>query len=133
MAERRNNESGFTLLELTAVLIIFLVLVVVVILQVSGVFGGSREAAMVTDIHTVDTAISGYVLKSQGKVPTTDGNLPTDGEYALIDFNASFTAGGKTWTFYPDVVKKLPKHHDEGVWRINSKGVVSVDIDPREY
>jgi len=130
---KMNSESGFSLMELIGVLIIFMIVVVVVVLLVSGVFGSSREASMSTDISTVDTALGQYVLKSQGKVPTASGQLPPDGEYAPIDFNASFTDGGKTYSFYPDCVKRLPRHHDDGVWRIDSKGAVSVDLEPDEY
>jgi hypothetical protein len=133
MKSRVKGEGGFSYAELAIILVVFLVLVVVVIMQVSGVFSGGRAAAMGTDVQTVDTAVSNYVLKSQGLVPTANGVLPSDGEYALIDFDASFTIGGRTWTFYPDVVKKLPKHHDEGVWRIDSSGIVSVDIVPEDY
>lgn len=129
---RRNSESGFTLMELLFVLLIFLVLVAVVIMQVTGVFGGSRAAALETDLHTIDQAVGQYILGSQAP-PTTDGRFPPEGEYALIDFNASFTAAGKTWTFYPDFIKKLPRHADEGVWRIDSKSIVSVDLEPEDY
>ena len=82
-----------------------------------------------TDINTVDTAVGQYIL-GHGKPPTADGRFPPEGEYALIDFGASFELNGKTWTFSPDFLKKLPKHHDEGVWRIDSKSRVSVDMQP---
>jgi type II secretory pathway pseudopilin PulG len=133
MKSIRRGERGFTTMEVGIFLVIFLVLIVVVILSVSGVFSGGRAAALDTDLHTVDTALQTYVLKSQGKVPTASGTLPGEGEYALIDFNASFTIAGKTWTFYPDCIKKLPKHHDEGVWRVDSSGIVSVDLAPEDY
>lgn len=128
-----SSESGFSLMELIGVLIIFMIVVVVVVLMVSGVFGSSREASMDTDINTIDTAVGQYILKSQGKVPTSNGQLPSEGQYAIIDFNASFKADGKTYSFYPDCIKKLPKHYDEGVWRIDNKGVISVDMEPSEY
>ncbi len=128
----RDGQSGFSFMEIAAVLLIFLVLVVVVVTQVAGVFGGSRSAAMGTDVHTVETAVSQYILGSM-EAPTADGRFPAQGEYAAIDFNASFTARGKTWALYPDFVKKLPRHHDEGVWRIDSKSVVSIDLEPEDY
>ena len=133
MVRKRNAESGFTLMELLAVMLIIIILVVVVLLQVLGVFGGARGAAMDTDIHTVQTAVDAYYLESMGRSPTEDGNLPLGDGYAPIDFDASFTQGGKTWTFYPQFVKKLPKHHDEGVWYVDSVGEVSVDMEPEEY
>ena len=133
VSTKMNSEGGFSLMELVAVLIIFMIVVVLVVLLVSGVFGSSREASMQTDIDSVDNNIGQYVLKSQGKWPTSSSQLPPDDQYALIDFYASFTVGSKTYSFYPDYIKRLPKHHDEGVWRIDSKGVVSVDLEPSEY
>jgi len=132
MRRAGRNESGFTLMELLFVLFIFIVLTAVVIMQVTGVFSGGRTAAMETDVHTVDQAVGQYILGA-GQPPTADGRFPAEGDYAVIDFNATFTAGSKTWTFCPDILKKLPRHHDEGVWRIDSRGTVSVDVDPKEY
>lgn len=127
------SERGFSLMELIGVLVILIIVVVVIMMQVSGAFSGSRAASMDSDIHTVETALDQYVLKSMGKVPTVSGNLPADGEYAPLDFNAGFTIGTQTWYFHPDCVKRLPRHHDEGVWRVDHKGVVSVDMDSGEY
>ena len=76
----------------------------------------------------VDTYF-GYALK----YPTGDGKLPSSGKYALIDFYAGFTMGAESLTFYPDIISKLPQHHDEGVWRIDSRGTVSVDMAPDDY
>ena len=66
-------------------------------------------------------------------MPTADGQLPPTGEYALIDFDASLDRLGKTLTFYPHFISELPKHWDEGVWRIDSAARVSVDMEPEEY
>jgi len=85
-----------------------------------------------TDLHVVDTAVDTYMIDSLS-APTSDGQLPPSGEYALIDFNASFTREGKTLAFYPDYLEKLPRHHDEEVWRIDSAGRVSVAMEPEEY
>ena len=127
------SESGFSLMELIGVCIIFMIVVVVVIMMVTGVFGSSREASMGTDVSTVDTALQQYLLKS-GEFPTANGGRPAEGEYFLIDFNASFVDElGRTRSFHPDCVKKLPRHYNEGVWRIDSTGTVSVDMDPDEY
>ncbi len=132
MRSRVNNEGGFSSLELGLILVVLLILIVVLIVQVGGVLGGSRAAVMETDISTVDTAVGQYIL-GHGGPPTADGRFPAEGEYALIDFGASFDLSGKTWTFHPDFLKKLPKHHDEGVWRMDNKSRVSVDIDPEDY
>ncbi len=127
------SESGFSLMELIGVCIIFMIVVAVVIVMVTGVFGSSREASLETDVSSVDTALQQYLLKS-GDFPTANGGRPAQGEYFLIDFNASFTDElGRNKSFYPDCIKKLPRHYNEGVWRIDSTGTVSADIDPEQY
>ena len=128
----RGSEQGFTLMELMFVLVIFLIVVAVVIMQVTGVFSGGQAAAMETDIHTVQQAVDQFILASN-QPPTADLRFPGEGLYKAIDFNASITVGMKTYTFVPDFVKKLPRHHDEGVWRIDDKGIVSIDLDPGDY
>lgn len=70
-------------------------------------------------MRALQNAVGDYMIQSN-KAPTVDGKIPLSGEYALIDFYASFTQGLKTFTFYPDFLEKLPRHHDEGVWRIDS-------------
>lgn len=129
---QRRREDGFTLMELMVVFLIVGILAVVLVLMVTGVFGGARKSAMATDLHTVGTAVDDYYLQSLGKFPTEDGSPPPEGQYSLIDFNASFTDGAKTY-YFKDLLKKLPRHHNEGVWRIDSKGNVSVDMDPKDY
>jgi len=78
------------------------------------------------------TSVDAYMITSL-QAPAEDGRLPLRGEYALIDFDASFTKDGKVLSFYPHFIDKLPRHWDEGVWRIDSAARVSVDMDPEEY
>jgi len=132
MNKKRCREGGFSLLELSIAMLIIAILVAVVILMVTGFFSKARETGLQADMHSVRSALNTYMIDSLS-APTEDGNLPPPGEYALIDFGASFTQGGKTLAFYPDYIEALPKHHDEGVWRIDSRGAVSVDMDPKEY
>ena len=49
------------------------------------------------------------------------------------DRNASFVKDGKTMSFYPHFIAQLPRHSDEGVWRIDSAALVSVDMNPDDY
>lgn len=92
----------------------------------------AREAALKTDLRLVKDAVDAYFAFS-GMIPTEDGNLPSSGEYAPIDFNASYSQDGNIVALFPDFLIKLPSHHDEGIWRINSGMQVSVDIDPHAY
>lgn len=138
MMTRKGREGGFSLLELSIAMLIIAILVAVVILMVTGFFSKARGTGLETDLHVVKNAVSDYVLAAQNgqgqRWPTPDGERPPDGESALIDFDARFsTRGGETLIFYPDFLGKLPKHHDEEVWRIDSAGRVSVDMDPEEY
>jgi hypothetical protein len=84
------------------------------------------------DLHDIKTAVDTYAIQS-GEWPTANGSLPPTGQYALIDFNASFVGSGKTMSFYPHFISKLPRHYDEGVWRIDSAALVSVDIALNKY
>ena len=130
--KKRNKQGGFSFMELMIALIIFIVAVALVIMATRGSFTKSRGAAMAGDIHTVQNAVADYMLQSM-KAPTESGALPPTGQYDLIDGNATFERDGKTVTFYPDFISKLPRHWDEGVWRIGSTGNVSVDMPPDKY
>ena len=84
------------------------------------------------DLHNVQTAVGSYAIQCN-KWPTASGSLPATGQYALIDFNASFFKDGKIMSFYPHFVTKLPRHWDQGVWRIDSAARVSLDMNQDEY
>ena len=129
---KRDGQLGFSLFELLVAMFMIIILVAVVILATQGFFSGAREVAWETELRVMNTAVDSYMIQSF-KVPTADGKLPLSGEYALIDFDASFTLDGQTLTFYPDFIKKLPRHWDEGVWRIDSASRLSIDMDLEEY
>ncbi len=133
MITKKGREGGFSLLELAIAMLIIGILVAVVILLATGFFSEAREAGWKADLRAMQNAVSDYMIQSNGDWPTVGGKEPLSGEYALIDFDASFTQGLKTFTFYPDFLEKLPRHHDEELWRIDSVASVSVNIDPEEY
>ena len=132
MMRKRNKQSGFTFMELMIALIIFIILVAVVILVTQGFFTKARGSALDVDLHSIKTAVDTYAIQS-GKWPTANSSLPPTGQYALIDFYASFYKDGKTMIFYPHFISSLPRHFDEGVWRIDSAALVSIDIDRDKY
>ena len=132
MTTKKGREGGYSLLELSIAMLIIAILVAVVILMVTGFFSKARETGLQADLQSMQSALNTYMIDS-GRPPTADGSLPPPGESAPIDFDASFTQGGKPLAFYPDYIDKLPKHHDEEVWRIDNRGTVSVDMDPDEY
>jgi type II secretory pathway pseudopilin PulG len=129
---KRNKQGGFSFMELMVALIIVIVLVAVVILVTRGFFGKARGSALDVDLHSVKTAVDAYVLQA-GEWPTVSGSLPATGQYALIDFYASFDKDGKIMSFYPHFISALPRHSDEKVWRIDSAALVSVDIASDKY
>ena len=51
----------------------------------------------------------------------------------MIFWDASFRYGGQELTFYPDYLKRKPKYWNQGLWRIDSTGIVSVDVNPKDY
>ena len=132
--KKRNKQGGFTFVELMIAMLIFIILIAVVILVTQGFFSKARESALDVDLHSVKTAVDTYAIQS-GKWPTANSSLPPTGQYALIDFNASFYKDGKTMIFYPHFISKLPRHWDDEpkVWRIDSAALVSVDIDRDKY
>jgi len=119
-------------MEIAVAMLVIVILVAVVILAVSGMFGKAREAGLDTDLRTVKTAVDAFILECQC-YPTEDRKLPGPGQYALIDFDATLDRNGQTLHFYPNILGELPKHWDEGVWRISSVGQVSVDMGRDEY
>jgi len=130
--KKRNKQGGFTFVELMIAMLIFIILIAVVILVTQGFFSKARESALDIDLHSVKTAVDTYAIQS-GKWPTANSSLPPTGQYAPIDFNASFDKDGKTMIFYPHFISSLPRHFDEGVWRIDSAARVSIDIDRDKY
>jgi len=132
LIRKRNKQGGFSFVELVIAMLIIIILVAVVILVTQGFFSKARESALDADLHSVQTAVGTYAIQS-GKWPTANGSLPPTGQYAMIDFNASFDRDGKTMIFYPHFISSLPRHFDEGVWRIDSAALVSVDIDRDKY
>ena len=132
MMRKRNKQGGFTFVELMIAMLIFIILIAVVILVSQGFFSKARESALDVDLHSIKTAVDTYAIQS-GKWPTANSSLPPTGQYAPIDFNASFDKDGKTMIFYPHFISSLPRHFDEGVWRIDSAARVSIDIDRDKY
>lgn len=138
MVRRRNRQSGFTLMEIMAALIVVIILVAVVILATHGFFSHARGTTMDLDVRDVQTAASSYataasIATGQAMWPTSDAALPPEGNTS-IDFHASFVNdNGQVMSFYPHFIGKLPKHWDEGVWLIDSTSLVSVNLSPDEY
>ena len=132
MMRKRSKQSGFSFMELMIALIVVIVLIAVVILVTGGFFSKARESSLDVDLHSVKTAVDTFAIQS-GKWPTANGGLPTAGQYAPLDFYASFDKDGKVMIFFPHFISALPRHWDEGVWLIDSAALVSVNLPRDKY
>ena len=129
--KKRQGQGGFTFMELMIALIIIIILVAVVILVTQGFFTKAKESSLDMDLHGVKTAVDTFAIQS-GKWPTATGGLPPVGN-TTIDFNASFEKDGRILSFYPHLIAQLPRHADEGVWLIDSNGLVWVNMNRADY
>ncbi len=136
---KRKGQGGFTFMELMIALIIFIIAVALVILATQGFFTKAKGTTMAVDVRDVQTGVGSYATASQlatGKAmyPTSDAQLPAVGN-TTIDFKASFVnENGEVEIFYRDFLSnKLPRHWDEGVWQIDNRGTVSVNMNPTDY
>ena len=144
------GNKGFTLVELMVVMAIIAVLAAIVVPTVSGVTGKGSETAKGQDITQVQSQLDQFNSDSDtGEWPTkadiaaipawTAGNLPTSGKYAGIEWTTSTNVSGTPKAFYPDYIKKQPRHASEVAtdlttrWRIDSKGIVSMEMDGGRY
>jgi competence protein ComGC len=131
---KRGRQAGFGLIES-----IFIVVIAVAVVFAIYHFGwASREpageTALSTHLDMVQKATDLYMFDSNGRYPTIDGKLPLEeGQTKLLFWSASFNYGGQELSFYPDYLKMKPKYWDHGMWRIDSKGIVSVDVNPKDY
>ncbi len=104
---KRNNEEGFTLVELLVVITILGVLAAVVVFSISGITDKSKSSACAADKSAVDTAIESYRAQTNGwpatltaLVPTYVRSLPgTSTATALKTNGAEFTYNSTTGQF----------------------------------
>ena len=129
----KNSQGGFTLIESIIIIALMMGLGFVVYHFGWGTSDKAGAKALETDIKTMEVALFAYVTNSNGLYPTADSELPKKGEYKLIIWETRFTSNARQLSFYPDFIKKLPKHWNEGVWRIDSVGRISVTSNPEDY
>ena len=138
MRLRMSNQRGFSIMGLLSALLVFTILLAVVGGIVYFFYNASRTTSMAGDLKEVRAAVAVFVTESSEvgtpTWPTENGRLPSAGGYSLIDFTTGFTDNtGRPVRLYPHFLKELPRHWGEDVWRIDSRGAVSVDLEPGEY
>ena len=129
----KNSQGGFSLIESIFIIAIFVGLAFVVYHFGWGTSDKAGAEALGTDIKTMEVALFAYVTNSNGLYPTDNGKLPKAGEYKLIIWDTGFTSNARQLSFHPDFIKKLPRHWNEGIWRIDSVGRISVTMNPGDY
>jgi len=138
--KKGRNQGGFTLIEMLGVLAIIVILAGLVGWGVMRATRHVGPVALAADIRSVQEQVGVYSYDTNPcfghpLYPTESGGLPPEGQSYRIDWYASYfdPKRGEVVSFYPDYIRNLPRHHNEGVWRIDSSGVVWVDIDPNKY
>jgi hypothetical protein len=135
----RDDQSGFTIMGLLSALLVVMFFVAIVGGIIYVFYSTGRTTSLEGDIRDVQQAANDYFAASSqaggSRWPTMNGTLPQGDAYALIDFRAGFRDNsGKTLRFYPDFLKALPRHWDlAGVWLIDSRAQVSVDMKGEKY
>ncbi len=130
---RKNKQAGFTLVESVLVIAVAAAVIFAAYHFGWGVTGKAGERALEGDLQTIQKAVGAYLLNSNGLYPTDDGKLPEAGENKWIIWDTSFARSGNRLSFSPDFISRLPRHWNEGVWRIDSTGKVFVALVPGDY
>ena len=118
MRTNRNNEAGFTLVELMIVMAIIGVLAVVAIPSYVGAVRQAREAVLKEDLHVLRAAIDSYTADKQ-KAPQSLQDLVTDGYIRSIPVDP-MTRSAETWeTSTSDALHSL-NQTDPGIDDIHS-------------
>jgi len=91
----RNNQAGFTLVELMIVMAIIGVLLTVAIPSYMGAVRQAREAVLKEDLHTMRSAIDSYTADKQ-KAPQSLDDLVTEGYLKEVPVDP-MTRSKETW------------------------------------
>ena len=95
MRSKRNNEAGFTLMELMIVMMIIGVLTTLAIPSFVGAIRNAREAVLKEDLRVMRTAIDSYTMDKQ-KAPQSLQDLVQEGYLKVIPEDP-MTKSRDTW------------------------------------
>jgi general secretion pathway protein G len=126
----RNQNAGFTLLELMIVMAIIAVLAVVAIPKFSAAIKMAREAALKEDLHVLRTAIDSYTMDKQ-KAPQSLDDLIQDGYLKAIPVDP-FTRAKDTWVTDSNGALYSLDQTESGIDDVHS-GSQELDSDGQPY
>ena len=138
MKQSRDDQGGFTIMGLLSALLVVMFFVAIVGGIIYVFYNTGRTTSLEGDIREVQRAANDYFVASSEAGapgwPTKNGTLPQSDAYAPINFRAGFSDNsGETLRFYPDFLKELPSHWNSGVWLIDNRAQVSVDMKGEGY
>ncbi len=84
------NQKGFTLIELLVVVAILGVLAAVITPNVMKFINNGNEAAALSELASVQTAVDGYVTENHGEIPASTDDLA---EYIRGDIKGTYEIG----------------------------------------
>ena len=85
----RNNDEGFSLIELLIVIVILGILATVVVFSVRGVTDRGQDAACAQDARTLATAVEAYFAQEGNTTIPATGTGATRYEQTLVDAGLS--------------------------------------------
>ena len=118
MRTNRNNEAGFTLVELMIVMAIIGVLAVVAIPSYVGAVKQAREAVLKEDLHVMRSAIDSFTADKQ-KAPQSLEELVTEGYLRSIPVDPMTRAADSWQTATSDALHSLDQT-DPGIDDVHS-------------
>jgi general secretion pathway protein G len=130
MNRNRQQDAGFTLVELMIVISIMLILITLAIPQFAGAIKSAREAVLREDLHVLRTAIDSYTEDKQ-KAPQSLDDLIQDGYLKVVPVDP-MTRSNETWvTETSDSLHSLDQT-DPGIDDVHS-GSTDTGTDGKAY
>lgn len=126
----RNNEAGFTLMELIIVMTIISILAALAVPRFTGALRSAREAVLKEDLHVMRTAIDSYTMDKQ-KAPQSLDDLIQEGYLRSIPEDP-ITKSTTSWVTDTSDAYASVDQTDPGINDVHS-GSQEIGSDNRPY